>query len=96
MRNTVEEAAVMLARVRSCVIIGLEGRPSEVEVDLSDESATFAIVGLSDAALNEAREEHVHSAIKNSGYLYPLKRITVNISPLDLSREASAYDPLSR
>lgn len=82
----------MLAKVRSCTTIGLEGRPIEVKVDLSDESAAFTIAGLSDAAFNESREERVRSAIKHSGYLYPLKRITVNISPPDPSKESSAYD----
>ena len=82
----------MLAKVRSCTTIGLEGRPVEVKVDLSDESTAFTIAGLSDAAFNESREEQVRSAIKHSGYLYPLKRITVNISPPDPSKESSAYD----
>jgi magnesium chelatase family protein len=82
----------MLAKVRSCTIIGLEGRPSEVEFDLSDESAAFTIVGISDAVLNDSREERVRSAIENSGYLFPLKGITVNITPPDLSKESSAYD----
>ncbi|HEX9133851.1 MAG TPA: magnesium chelatase domain-containing protein, partial [Ktedonobacteraceae bacterium] len=71
----------MLAKVRSCTIIGLEGRPSEVEFHLSDESVAFTIVGISDAALDESREERVRSAIEKSGYLFPLKGITVNITP---------------
>ncbi len=82
----------MLAKVRSCTIIGLNGRPIEVEVDLSDETAAFTIAGLSTAAFNESTEERVHSAIKKSGYFSPLKRITVNISPPDPSKESSAYD----
>jgi magnesium chelatase family protein len=82
----------MLAKVRSCTIIGLEGKLIEVEVDLSDESAAFTIVGLSDVAFNESREDRVRSAIKNSGYLYPLKRITVSISPPNLPKKDFAYD----
>ncbi len=61
----------MLAKVRSCTIIGLEGRPIEVEVDLSDETAALTIVGLSHAAFNESTEDRLRSAIKKSGYLYP-------------------------
>ena len=75
----------MLAKVRSCTIIGLEGRPSEVEFDLSDESAAFTIVGISDAVLNDSREERVRSAIENNGYLFPLKGITVATSSSHLN-----------
>jgi magnesium chelatase family protein len=82
----------MQAKVRSCTIIGLEGRPIEVEVDLSDEAAALTIVGLSHAAFNESTEERVRSAIKKSRYLYPFKRITVNISPTDVPKEDSAYN----
>src|ERR1700730_9330738 len=82
----------MLAKVRSCTIIGLKGRPIEVEVDLSDETAAFTTTGLSQAAFNESTEERVRSAIKKSGYLYPFKRITVNISPTDAHKEDSAYN----
>lgn len=82
----------MLAKVRSCTIIGLEGRPIEVQVDLSDEDAALPIVGLSYAAFNESTEERVRSAIKKSGYLYPLKRITVNVTPTAVLREDFAFD----
>lgn len=82
----------MPTKVRSCTIIGLEGRLIEVEVDLSNEFAAFTINGLSDVAFHESREECVRAAIKNSGYLYPPKGITVNIVPTDVLKEGSAYD----
>jgi magnesium chelatase family protein len=81
----------MLAKVRSCAIIGLEGALVEVEIDISNGLAAFTIVGLPDAAINESRER-VRSAIKNSGCLFPYKRITVNLAPADLRKEGPTYD----
>src|SRR5438128_2827317 len=81
----------MLAKIQSCTVIGLAGALAEVEVDLSNGLAAFTIVGLPDAAVNESRER-VRSAIKNSGCLFPYKRITVNLAPADLRKEGPAYD----
>ncbi|HEU5228728.1 MAG TPA: YifB family Mg chelatase-like AAA ATPase [Ktedonobacteraceae bacterium] len=81
----------MLAKVRSCAVVGLEGALVEVEVDLSNGLAAFMIVGLPDAAVNEAKER-VKAAIKNSGCLFPYKHITVNLAPADLRKEGPAYD----
>lgn len=81
----------MLAKVQSCAVIGLEGALIEVEVDLSNGLAAFTIVGLPDAAVNESKER-VRSAIKNSGCLFPFKRITANLAPADLRKEGPAYD----
>src|SRR5438876_8922392 len=81
----------MLAKARSCAVIGLEGALVEVEVDLANGLAAFNIVGLPDAAVNEAKDR-VRAAIKNSGCLFPFKRITVNLAPADLRKEGPAYD----
>ena len=81
----------MLSRVRSCAIIGLDGALIEVEVDIANGLAAFVIVGLPDAAVNEAKER-VRAAIKNSGCLFPFKHITVNLAPADLRKEGPAYD----
>jgi magnesium chelatase family protein len=81
----------MLAMVQSCAVIGLEGALVEVEVDISNGLVAFAIVGLPDTAVNEAKER-VKAAIKNSGCLFPYKRITVNLAPADLRKEGPAYD----
>src|SRR5579859_3734609 len=81
----------MLAMVRSCGVIGLEGALVEVEVDITPGLLAFTVVGLPDAAVNEAKER-VRSAIKNSGCLFPWKRITVNLAPADLRKEGPAYD----
>src|SRR5437588_2816159 len=81
----------MLAKAQSCAVIGLEGALVEVEVDLANGLAAFNIVGLPDTAVNEAKDR-VRAAIKNSGCLFPFKRITVNLAPADLRKEGPAYD----
>lgn len=81
----------MLAKVTSCAVVGLEGAIVEVEVDISSGLPSFTIVGLPDKAVQEARER-VRAAIKNSGYTFPTRRITVNLAPADLKKEGPAYD----
>jgi len=81
----------MLAKVRSCAIVGLEGAIVEVEVDISPGLPSFTIVGLPDAAVQEARER-VRAAIRNSGCTFPMKRIVVNLAPADLKKAGPAYD----
>ena len=81
----------MLAIARSCAVVGLEGALIEVQVDISNGLAGFAIVGLPDAAVNEAKER-VKAAIKNSGCLFPFKHLTVNLAPADLRKEGPSYD----
>src|ERR1700724_2099338 len=81
----------MLAMARSCAVVGLEGALVEVEVDIANGLAAFSIVGLPDTAVNEAKDR-VRAAIKNSGCLFPFKRITVNLAPADLRKEGPAYD----
>ena len=81
----------MLARVRSCAVVGLEGAIIEVEIDISPGLPAFHIVGLPDAAVQESRER-VRAAIRNSGFTFPMKRIAVNLAPADLRKEGPAYD----
>src|ERR1051326_1289165 len=81
----------MLSKARSCAVIGLEGALVEVEVDIANGLAAFSIVGLPDTAVNEAKDR-VRAAIKNTGMLFPFKRITVNLAPADLRKEGPAYD----
>jgi magnesium chelatase family protein len=83
--------SIMLARVYSCAVIGLEGVVVEVEVDASQSLPNIVIVGLPDAAVQESRER-VQSAIKNSGLYFPRKRITVNLAPAAVRKEGPAYD----
>ena len=81
----------MLAMVKTCAIVGLEGYIVEVEVDISPGLPSFTIVGLPDTAVQEARER-VRAAIRNSGCEFPLRRITVNLAPADLKKAGPSYD----
>lgn len=81
------------AKITSAAIIGLDGQPIEVEVDISPGLHSFTIVGLPDTAVQESKER-VGSAVKNSGALPPRQshRLTVNLAPADLKKEGPAYD----
>ena len=81
----------MLAKVTSCALVGLEGVIVEVEVDTSRGMPSLVIVGLPDAAVKES-SERVRAAIKNSGLVFPGKRITVNLAPADIRKAGPAYD----
>ncbi len=81
----------MLAKVTSGAIVGLDGAIVEVEVDISSGLPAFMIVGLPDAAVQEAKER-VRAAIRNSGGTFPMKRIVVNLAPADLKKAGPAYD----
>ncbi len=81
----------MLAKVVGCALQGLDGALVEVEVDISPGLPSFTVVGLPDTAVQEARER-VRAAVRNSGFSFPMKRITVNLAPADLKKEGPAYD----
>ncbi len=81
----------MLAKILTCAVVGLDGALVEVEVDIGQGLPAFAIVGLPDTAVNEAKER-VRAAIRNSGGTFPLRRITVNLAPADLRKAGPAYD----
>ena len=81
----------MLATLVTAVVSGLRGELVRVEVDVSPGLPVCHIVGLPDAALSEARER-VRGAIRNSGFEYPLSRITVNLAPADRRKHGAAYD----
>ena len=83
--------SAMLAKVMSCATLGLEGVIVEAEVDISPGLPSFTVVGLPDAAVQEARER-VRAAIRNSGFAFPMKRIVVNLAPADLKKAGPAYD----
>jgi magnesium chelatase family protein len=79
------------AKVFSCAVVGLDGELVEVEVDITKGLPFFAIVGLPDTAVQEAKER-VRSAVKNSGFHFPRTRVTVNLAPADLRKEGPSYD----
>ncbi len=81
----------MLARTRTFTIEGLQTRQVTVEVDIRPGLPGFAIVGLADASVREARER-VKAAILNSGYEFPARRITVNLAPADVPKVGPGLD----
>jgi magnesium chelatase family protein len=82
----------MLSKVLSASILGIDAQPVEVEVDISSRGLPhFSVVGLPDAAVKESRDR-VKAALKNIGFNFPLRPITVNLAPADLKKEGSAFD----
>ncbi|MGD9851861.1 MAG: YifB family Mg chelatase-like AAA ATPase [Nitrospirales bacterium] len=81
----------MLAKVHSVGLVGLEGFSIEIEVDIGGGLPQFSIVGLPDATVRESRDR-VRSALKNSGFHFPAKKITVNLAPADLKKEGAGLD----
>lgn len=81
----------MLSSVKSFGLMGLNGYPVTVEVDISPGLPGYETVGLPDAAVRESKER-VRSAIKNTGLTYPMTHITVNLAPADMKKEGSIYD----
>jgi magnesium chelatase family protein len=81
----------VLARVRSAAVLGIDAYLVDVEIDVANGLPTFATVGLPQGAVRESRER-VYAAIANTGYTFPLKRITVNLAPADIRKEGSAFD----
>jgi magnesium chelatase family protein len=81
----------VLASLLSATLHGLDGSPVRVEVDVAPGLPGFTIVGLADTALQEARER-VRGAIRNSGYEYPPRRITVNLAPAELRKGGASLD----
>lgn len=81
----------MLTKVKTCALTGLDGAIIEVEVDVAPGLPHFVVVGLPDAAVQEARER-VRAAVRNSGFEFPMRRITVSLAPADLRKEGPSYD----
>lgn len=81
----------MLARLTASVVVGIEAVPVTVEVDVSSGLPGLTVVGLPDATVRESRER-VRAAIRNSGFPFPLERITVSLTPADLRKIGAAFD----
>lgn len=81
----------MLSTVLSCGRQGIEGYCMRVEVDVRDGLPMVDVVGLPDAAVRESRER-VRTAVKNSGFVFPIAQITVNLAPADIKKEGPWYD----
>jgi magnesium chelatase family protein len=81
----------MLAKVISGTVLGVDGCLVDVEVDIAMGLPAFTIVGLPEGAVRESKDR-VRAAIKNSGYEFPNRRITVNLAPADLKKTGTGFD----
>lgn len=81
----------MIAKVSCASVLGIDGYIVDVEVDISSGQPGLFIVGLPDSAIKES-SERVRASLKNTGYDYPAKHITINLAPADIRKEGSAYD----
>ena len=81
----------MLSIIKSMSLQGLEGYLVDVQVDVAAGMPNWGVVGLPDISVKEAKER-VRTAIKNSGYEFPSRRIVINLAPADTRKEGSFYD----
>ncbi len=81
----------MFSKIISCAVLGIDGKIISVEADVNDGLPMFTMVGYLSSSVKEAGER-VRTALKNSGYHMPPKRITINLSPADIRKDGSAFD----
>jgi magnesium chelatase family protein len=81
----------LLASVLSSALAGVDAYPVEVEIDISRGAPGVKTVGLGEGAVREAHER-VRAAVKNSGFEFPHRKITINLAPADTRKEGSAFD----
>jgi magnesium chelatase family protein len=85
----------MISKILSSSILGVDAYIVEVEADIALGLPSFTTVGLPEGAVKESRDR-VRAAIKNSGYDFPPRRITINLAPADIKKEGAAFDlPIS-
>jgi len=81
----------MLAKVNSASLYGIDALLVEVEIDIAAGLPQLATVGLAEGAVKESKDR-IRAAVKNCGYSFPAKKITINLAPADIKKEGSAYD----
>lgn len=81
----------MFSQINACALMGMDGYIVKVQTDISNGMPSMNVVGLPDTAVKEARER-INSAIRNSGFKFPSKRITINLAPANTKKEGTAYD----
>ncbi len=81
----------MVNKVTTATVIGLNAYEVSVETDVQNGLPSFSVVGLPDAAVNEARDR-VRSAVKNSGFTFPNRKIVINLAPADLKKAGTSFD----
>ena len=80
----------MLAKIVTCTLTGIDGEIVECESDISKGLPSFSIVGLPDAAVKESKDR-IRAAVNNSGFVFPVKRITVNLSPASTKKKRLSF-----
>jgi magnesium chelatase family protein len=85
------ELVTLPVKILSCTVVGIDGIPVEVEVDVGSGLPGFGIVGLPDTAIRESKDR-VRSALRNSGAQLPNRKITINLAPADLRKEGASFD----
>ncbi len=81
----------MLAKIDSCTVAGIDGCIVGVEVDISYGLPAFNIVGLAEVSIRESKDR-VKTAVKNSGYTFPMERVVVNLAPADIKKDGTGFD----
>ena len=81
----------MVTKIKSSALHGVDGCIIEVETDMGRGMPAFDIVGLPDSAVKESRER-VKAAIRNSGFEFPVKHITINLAPAHMKKEGPSFD----
>lgn len=81
----------MLSKVFSACVLGIDSYDVDVEVDISSGLPSFSVVGLPDTAIRESRDR-IKSAIKNTGFKFPDKKIIVNLAPADIRKVGAGFD----
>ena len=81
----------MIAKVLSGALLGIDAYRVEVEVDIAQGLPQFSTVGLPEGAVKESKDR-IKSAVKNYGYEFPARRITINLAPADIRKEGTAFD----
>ena len=81
----------MFSKVKSFSLLGLDGLSIDVEVDINKGLPSYDVVGLPDVAVKESKER-VRSAIKNSGFDFPVHKITVNLAPASVKKAGPVFD----
>ncbi len=81
----------MYSKLQSAIVLGIDAFIVDIETHLDNALPNFVIVGLPDSAVKESKER-VTAAIKNSGLIFPAKKITINLAPADMRKEGSALD----
>ena len=82
---------MMLAQVLSGAVLGIDAYLVKVEAHLAGGDPHFVTVGLPDGAVRESKVR-VQAAVKNSGYHFPPKKVTINLAPADIRKEGAAFD----